>query len=569
MNFLKNLCFSLFCFAALNCFADSNDPATKNKMISDLEIIKNAFEIKYAPAEWKKTFAGWTLESEINKSKNCILSSQDFSLKKYQRIVRDFFNSTRDYHVSVNFYTTEAAFLPFRIQGVNGNYYIISVLDQNFPFEIGDQVILFDHRNTDEVVAELKASELGNPDSETDQRYAEMILTNRIGSYGHNVPQGSVQLSILPKHSDQIINYDLEWEYFPEEIQNHMQISHESYSSGKPLGKHPFFYKKRSAPFHDQLIRTFQNLYGMNEDEAQERASFLGIKKSFLPDLGKVLWRAPRDNAFYAYAFKTPNGKTIGYVRIPHFIGTEKKAEDFESIIKFFNKNTDALVIDEMNNPGGYPFYMYALISMLTGQPLKNLKERISITQEDVLSVLSELAVLETIKSDKEAKDVLGSSIQGYPVNLDLVKSIVSYSHLIIEEWNKEKYFTDSHYIYGMEYIRQHPKTRYTKPILILVNNLSISCGDLFPAIMQDNNRATILGTKTSGAGGYVLSSSYANRFGIAEFSLTGSLAERKDGSPLENLGVVPDIVYQVTERDLQENYADYVQAILNAINAF
>ena len=100
----------------------------------------------------------------------------------------------------------------------------------------------------------------------------------------------------------------------------------------------------------------------------------------------------------------------------------------------------------------------------------------------------------------------------------------------------------------------------------MLVNSLDFSCGDFFPAILQDNKRATILGTKTAGAGGYVLETSFLNLQGIAHFSYTGSIAFRLDGQPIENYGVTPDIVYNMTTYDLQNNYGQYTRTIQEAL---
>ena len=97
---------------------------------------------------------------------------------------------------------------------------------------------------------------------------------------------------------------------------------------------------------------------------------------------------------------------------------------------------------------------------------------------------------------------------------------------------------------------------------------MSISCGDSFPAILQDNKRATIFGKRTAGAGGgvYAGRQTLKNRLGVAGYTLTMSLTLRADGSYLENIGVTPDIEYTVTPDDLQNNYRGYVAAVQRAI---
>ena len=55
---------------------------------------------------------------------------------------------------------------------------------------------------------------------------------------------------------------------------------------------------------------------------------------------------------------------------------------------------------------------------------------------------------------------------------------------------------------------------------------------------------------------------SFPNRFGVSGFRYTGSIAERPDGNPIENLGVTPDVLYKPTEEDLQNGYQGFAAAI-------
>ena len=119
-----------------------------------------------------------------------------------------------------------------------------------------------------------------------------------------------------------------------------------------------------------------------------------------------------------------------------------------------------------------------------------------------------------------------------------------------------------------MNYIHPNPNGTYTKPILLLVDELAFSAGDFFPAILQDNNRATIFGTRTAGAGGYVTGGKVNNRLGVMGYHLTGSMAVLSDDSPIENLGVTPDVQYTITPDDYENNYRGYVAAVQSVIES-
>ncbi|MFZ3231509.1 MAG: hypothetical protein WA160_14980 [Pseudobdellovibrio sp.] len=65
-----------------------------------------------------------------------------------------------------------------------------------------------------------------------------------------------------------------------------------------------------------------------------------------------------------------------------------------------------------------------------------------------------------------------------------------------------------------------------------------------------------------AGAGGYVNDIAIQNNVGISSFRYTESIAERVNKNPIENLGVTPDIEYEMTESDFTNNFARYVQLI-------
>lgn len=566
----------------------------KSKMILDLEMIKNSFQVKYAPAEWKKNYTGWDLNKQIALAKNKIQATKKVSLKDFHRILLKLFNSPKDYHVGITFLSTEAAILPFRIHGSNGRYFIAWAFQEycdvvGISLKPGDEILTFNGKTIDEAVQDLKNSDFGNPESPTDQSLAESALTMRAGISGNIVPKGMVTISIKDSISGEIIFYNIPWLYYPEEVNtlsSHLtpkgNLFEEKYStSNKSLGTHPFFYKDMSTPLYKnykstlskrtQGLKKFTKMHNENESDEDDEDEdlgdrFIGSVKSFIPTLGPILWETEKRSPFHAYIFLSSEGKKMGYVRIPNYFAVF--TNEFLEIINLFEKETEALVLDQVSNPGGNLLYMYSLAAALTDKPLLVPKDKMTLTQEDVFFAATGLEEFEKIKTDEEAVNLLGEDLAGYPVNYQLAQAILSYLKFIIQEWNEGRTLTYPGFVYGIDYIYPHPKGHYTKPILMLINELDFSCGDFLPAVLQDNKRATLFGTRTAGAGGYVLSHQFPNLFAILGYSFTGSIAERINLEPIENLGVTPDIVAELTVRDLQEGYSDYLKQLQKAINS-
>lgn len=102
---------------------DMSKEAKKERMLADLDFVKNIFQNNYAPAGWKKAYSGWDVDFAIGEVKQKILDTDPLSIKQFQEILKNFFISAKDYHVAILYHSTESATLPFRIKGANGRYF--------------------------------------------------------------------------------------------------------------------------------------------------------------------------------------------------------------------------------------------------------------------------------------------------------------------------------------------------------------------------------------------------------------------------------------------------------------
>ncbi len=399
--------------------------------------------------------------------------------------------------------------------------------------------------------------EIGLNSEETDQALAEMYLTSRSAKRGMTVPRGPVTITISSQLTKEEHTYELDWEYTPE------RINYDSMESRKMASVSPGGPTDLASHFKGmQMIYADWDLF--RAQSKIDNPYVLGGRTSYVPPLGPKIWESDQTDIFNAYVYLSPDRKVVGYVRIPSYVPENPDAAvlEFASLVNRFEKTCDALVIDQLNNPGGSVFYLYALVSMLSDQAMVTPKHRMTITQAEVFEATQNLPILELVQNDFQAQWLFGPTISGYPVSYQFVRYVIDFYRFIIDEWNAGRRLTNPYYLFGVN--RINPSlNRFTKPILLLTNNLDFSGGDFFPAILQDNKRALILGSRTAGAGGYVNRLEYPNALGVELFTLTGSIAERVDLNPIENLGVTPDIEYKPISIDYKTNYLAY-QMLIN-----
>jgi len=282
----------------------------------------------------------------------------------------------------------------------------------------------------------------------------------------------------------------------------------------------------------------------------------IGHKWRLMPALGEIVWKLPQTIAasvpFRAYLCRLGDGRQIGYVRVPHYAHDEHTAHAFGDLIARFEDMTAAMVFDQMDNPGGSMFHMYAILSTLTDRALPLPTHQITIGDD-------EAAV---------AADVVATAEAGEEVPPDERPSpeLVTYSRFVLSEKaagrGTGKNLTNPVYLGGVAEVLP-AKIHYTKKIVVLINELTFSAGEFLAAILQDNKRATLFGERTAGAGGCTKRFYHNGPVLHYSYTLTWTIARRTNGQYIENIGVHPDVRYSITREDIMSGYAGYQRALL------
>ncbi len=526
-----------------------------------VDAFRERIETGYAPQGWKSETFGWDLDVEVKKVKAALRSCE--TVPEMSTAFAGFFNGMRDYHVRIIFADDDSySYLPLMAKTVNGKTFITHVFreivtEDECPVQVGDQLLTFDGKPVAEVLKEITEISTPNSNPATDGSFADTTLLLRIGAFGHPTKEGKVSLTYLSKDSNETESLELEWEH--------------------SACKLPYFGSKKSGilsscPLFNRNSMNHQMTSNWAVVDPRKKMmggtplpNSIGSQHSLLPSLGEILWEERDSQHFQAYIYRHPSGKKVGFLRIPTFwFEEETAAEEAFALIDKMEQNADCLVIDQMNNGGGNAFFLYSLLSKLVTETTQAPRHRFVIDYELITTARQ---FEEYLSDERNVTDLLEElSSYGYADENVMLDNIQNWVAFVKEEWERGHSLSDPFYLYIGDSIQPNPKGGFTKPLLVLINELDFSCADFFPAILQDCGRATLMGSRTSGAGGYVTGQAIGTQMGTIGFTLTGSIAERPSGEPIENLGVMPDIEYQLTEQDLQEGYRPFAEAVNQAV---
>ncbi len=279
------------------------------------------------------------------------------------------------------------------------------------------------------------------------------------------------------------------------------------------------------------------------------------------------------DMEFFVAGTYVRDGKTVGFLRVPSYSPQSITAilPALRYYIAELNAKSDYLVIDQMNNPGGYVTFGDWVVKSLVGnynpsnhmqfavKPsqkfLREYADMIDIlranqdnilTKEEAESFAQRLEVdYAKIERAKREDQVLSEPVSLLPLS-EFVE-LISNRMMSTEGTLQNKALSAVALAMAgpnaarLEAIfKNHQVYDPKKKVYFLINELCFSGGDAVPAMLQDYKRVEVVGVgsdRTAGAGGTVEQIELRGQI-EAKIHLTTSLMVRKGGRTVEGSGV-------------------------------
>lgn len=496
---------------------------TKEQKMLDFQYLVAHVKSSYGPLEYKTKKGIVDVDKLVKQFTKKIKTTKTNG--DYYYMIREFVSSFQDSHFVANIPTTYRAMLPFRVEWVKGKYLIHSPqpIIGNIQLNPGDELLKINNKPVNKIVKNLYKY-INSGTKNTQRRWGAWLLSIRPGAMVP-VPSGKVVISVKLKGTQNIVNIDTKW-----------QITGEFFDE-----KEEYFLKKAAFQSVSKSTLSFNPIDDLSIDK---QLSPLGkafssitymcnpVTRVAIPEDATIIMQRP----FTAYYYPTKKGN-VGYLRMPHYsfgkAGSSVLA-NYAYAIYMLEKHTKVLVIDQDHNCGGSVHFLGNVVGLFMDKPVENALFKLVANKSMYMSLKQSI--------QNENPNVLGFAIWK------------NFLTKLKKAWLSGKYLTPK---ISLQKIYPNAEARYTKPIIVLADELSGSGGDAFPALMQGYKRATILGTTTSGAGGSV-SSIPSLPFSQIKVNLTRSLFFHPNGRAIENNGVKPNIFYRITESDFLNKYIDY-----------
>lgn len=543
--------------AAVALAASALAQMTPNQRMFEFQALASVYAKNYAPYEWKRDLYKFDM-LDIKPWMERVRNAKD-DLEFFE-ICTEYVASLRDTHTSYRIPSVFTASTGMHADIYDGKVIIDNIVRTTlpvaqYPFQIGDEIVSVDGKPALELVEYYrKFSYSGNEGSA--KRLAAFRLVSRPQSViprAHEI--GDSMELVVRRQSGAEETYTIPWVKFGVPMLKAGPVESPIRNS-RTLGR-VVPVEEQEAPDYMRPLLQLQQAYVEADD-------FNGVL-----NYGSVVqvWAWPassnyvaRGSNFFRVGTFQADGLRVGYIRIPNFspASTSQALAELDTHIRFFNDNTDGLVVDVMRNTGGSLCYDEEIQRRLIPYNFRALG----------LEIRANLFWLSVFSSSLESAKAQGADTWV----VALYEKLVEEMKLALTE-NRAR--TGPLPVCSPSLDRVPASVTYTKPLMLLADEFSTSAGDVLPAAIQDARRGPIFGMRTNGAGGNVVDIP-VGIFSEATTRATLSLMNRRepvvaDGFPtspyVENVGVQPDIPYNFMTIENQRNAGrPFVEAFSRAI---
>ncbi len=242
-------------------------------------------------------------------------------------------------------------------------------------------------------------------------------------------------------------------------------------------------------------------------------------------------------------------GKTILLIRQSGYGNQDfpQRLQYYKALMDQYDGFVDGLVVDQTHNPGGALGYCTGFARLFAQEPGSGFVQAMNTDRRWINAIRDYARALDPSLSSELSR------------SYELRASLIEEAYDAGEGVSPPIAFDPGHELLpDEEYV-------WTKPALVLIDELAGSCGDMFPMLVKNNGLAPLFGRRTMGLGGNV------EEFGPlansdAMLRLTRGLATtyREDGKYssedfVENRGVEPDVEHVITVDDFRGGFVGYM----------
>jgi hypothetical protein len=483
---------------------------TTEQKVHDFENIAGTYAKRYAPYEWKKELFGFdalAIDPWLDRIRQSVDDLEFFE------IVLEYVASLDDTHSSYSMPSSFLADLGFYVDIYDDKVVIENInrtrLPQaQFPFQIGDELVSMDGKASEDWIAEFsRFFKRGNPRS-TRRSVADLLTFRPQARVPRTIDLPDDAVVVIARQNGNLETYTVPWlktgvplrwmgpVQRPESVGQSKTLAQ---AEGLPSYFDPWLELTNfRLPENDFLLAG--ETVSDDTGAVVPRRYVLGLGSRIpvfaagLP-AGFQLHRGLGETDFHFSGVYESDGYRIGYLRLPNFAPQNAAAAllELQTEVAFFQQNTDGLVVDVMRNTGG-GCYMHTVASYLTPYPFYFFGEEVRVTISRINGIQSALEAARRAGAPQFLIDIY----TGWLKDLEEAYRRGSGRTAPIPACTLQTH--------GNEPARdgQGNLLAYTKPLIVLIDEFSISAGDIFPAMMQDNGRGPLVGTRTNGAGGSV-----------------------------------------------------------------
>ena len=577
---MHRLCAAVLLLTVSGAALRAQTALTEQQRIDDLYQLASFYAKNYAPYEWKRDVFGFDL-LRLNQWLQDIHKANDLD---FQEVLIDYVASLNDAHDFIAFPTTFSASLGLSVDIYDGKV-LIDVINRallpvaQFPFVVGDELISIDGRPVQDAIISFRKYAISANQSSTDRTAASRLVSRSQQIMPHIPELGDTATVVIRLTSTGAQNtYFIPWRKTGIPITSQGPVpgpgrqpfreteQSSAGASGPGSGATPLLFKVTDVAATDNTLPSYMRpvLSLLNASVPQDYYSVLNFGSKFPiygppPGFVQRLGAAPTD--FFLTGTYVASGLRIGLIRIPSMSppNVALALQQLDQEIAFFNANTDGLIVDVMRNPGGLVSFVESIAQRFIPTPFRTVGFEIRATGAWLFSLAAQLT---------------NAKLSNAPPQI--IKNLQDNFDEVLNAYNEQRGRSAPISLNSTGSLTLNPAiASYSKPLMVMVDEFSASGADMFPAIIQDNERGPIFGMRSMGAGGSVVgfnATAYTESFFRVTVSLMnrGHLIHTPEFPPapyIENIGVRPDIIQNyMTRTNLLTGGASYVQAFTAAI---